>query len=217
MSKRRKESWEKDIIPYTDPAFRPYVTALGQLALAWNGLHSSLAVLFCSVMGGGSIDQYLAVWSSITNDRMQRDMLLAAAKNPACCAAQDFPKLVETIEHILGQANDLEDRRNNALHAPLVGLRNYKPKPLIIPIIGHRNKRALRLWDKDLLKEFRYCRDYCVILRDFVVELEWALRSQRNAWPDTPKRPNRGDSNHKKHPLPKNKAKLPRPPKSSPG
>ena len=31
--------------------FRPYATALGQIALAWNGLHERLAFLFCMANG----------------------------------------------------------------------------------------------------------------------------------------------------------------------
>ena len=50
-TRRKREPWES--IPYTHPAFRPYTTALGELALAWNGLHSEMALLFCTLMGGG--------------------------------------------------------------------------------------------------------------------------------------------------------------------
>ena len=52
MSKRPHGQWAPSV-PYTHAIFRPYVTALGQLALAWNDLHETLAMLFLSVMGGG--------------------------------------------------------------------------------------------------------------------------------------------------------------------
>jgi hypothetical protein len=52
MAKRVKGEWA-DSIPYTHKAFRPHITVLGQLTLAWNDLHQTLAILFCSVMGGG--------------------------------------------------------------------------------------------------------------------------------------------------------------------
>jgi hypothetical protein len=51
MSKRPHGEWAPSV-PYTHKAFRPYVIALGQLTLAWNDLHETLAIVFCSVMGG---------------------------------------------------------------------------------------------------------------------------------------------------------------------
>ncbi len=75
---RRKAAWEP--VSYSHPVFRPYVAALGQIPLAWNGLHSQRALLFCTVMGGRYSNQFLAVWHAIKSDRMQRDVLEAAAR-----------------------------------------------------------------------------------------------------------------------------------------
>ena len=70
------------IIPYSHHGFRPYVEALGQLALAWNELHFNLSLLYCSLMGarvGIPVDQHFAVWHALKMDRAQRDILRAAA------------------------------------------------------------------------------------------------------------------------------------------
>jgi hypothetical protein len=42
--KRPSGEWAPSL-PYTHPAFRPYVAALGQLTLAWNDLHLALQML----------------------------------------------------------------------------------------------------------------------------------------------------------------------------
>src|SRR5580704_7160746 len=86
---------------FSDPAFRPYVGALGQLALSWNALHETMAFLFCSVMGGGYSNQFLAVWHALKSDRSQRDILLAATEshmNPAYS-----PQFVSDIKWLCGR------------------------------------------------------------------------------------------------------------------
>jgi hypothetical protein len=69
---------------YASDEFKPYVTALGQLALAWNDLQESLAGLFMTLVNPppkeGDFVTYtpLWVWASIKSDRSQREMLKAA-------------------------------------------------------------------------------------------------------------------------------------------
>jgi len=53
MAYRRRKMALWDSLSYSHQTFRPYTTALGQIALAWNGLHTEMAMLFCSIMGGG--------------------------------------------------------------------------------------------------------------------------------------------------------------------
>ncbi len=77
MTKRVRGEWA-DSLPPTDKAFEPLALALGQLALSWNDLHETLAIVFCSVMGGGSTTHLLAIWHALTSDRAQREILKAA-------------------------------------------------------------------------------------------------------------------------------------------
>jgi hypothetical protein len=115
----QSERWNWGL-PVTSRAFGPYVTALGQLTLAWNELHETLALVFCMVMGGGLVNQYLAIWHAIKVDRAQRDILLAAAK-AGNVQGSSYPNLVSDLEWICGKANAVEDARNDALHA-LMGI-----------------------------------------------------------------------------------------------
>lgn len=118
--KKREGSW-RESLPPTNLAFRPYVTALGQLALAWNELHETMCLLFCTVMGGGFIGQYLAVWHTIKSDRAQREVLFAAISSDTNRPINDpsYEHLKGEIKWICGKADSLEETRNNALHSPL--------------------------------------------------------------------------------------------------
>jgi hypothetical protein len=193
-------------LPVTDPAFEPYVTALGQLTLAWNDLHETLAILFSMVMGGGFVGQYLAIWHAIKVDRAQRDILLAAAKADPL----RYPRLVPDLEWISGKADGVEDARNDALHSPLWGSQRGPGSTLVMPAIGLGHVRAQKLLAKDLLTEFHWCRDASLVLTGFARELDTAMSEFGLAWPDRPAWRDRP-----KAPKPRQE-KPPRPPRSSP-
>ncbi len=186
MAKRVKGEWAASI-PYTHKAFRPYVTALGQLTLAWNDLHETLAILFCSVMGGGFVNQFLAVWHALKSDRSQRDILLAAVTSGLIEGGP--PRLLADVTWICNQANALEDTRNTALHSPLWGSKWLSTT--IQPAVGLGHVRAGRLAGKDLLVEFRWCRDAATVLRNFAMEIDVVL-SRGGPWTNRPTLPNRG-------------------------
>jgi len=114
---RAKDAFRDGIFSPTHPIFRPYVTALGQLALAWNRLHETLCSLYCTVMGAGIINQHLAVWHALKADRAQREILKAAAATNLFGVIPK--KFNEDIIWILERADSLEEARNNAIHSPL--------------------------------------------------------------------------------------------------
>jgi hypothetical protein len=128
--RRTKDDPAVGIVSPTHPAFRPYVIALGQLALAWNGLHETLALLYCTIMGGGVVNQHLAVWHALKADRAQRDILLAAAKNNIRGAIP--VQFDDDIKWLCSRADTLEDLRNDAMHSPLWG---YQPHPGTIVVM----------------------------------------------------------------------------------
>jgi hypothetical protein len=67
--------------PDPNKSLQGLALALGQLTLTWNDLHESLALVFCSVMGGGYVGHFLAILHAIKVDRAQRDILLAAVNS----------------------------------------------------------------------------------------------------------------------------------------
>ena len=121
MSKRYQGQWPS--LHFTHKSFRPYVIALGQLALAWNDLHETLAILFCTVMGSGYVNQFLAVWHAVKSDRSQRDILMASISSHRNFPDDQRKRLQTEIEWICARANALEDMRNDALHSPLWSVR----------------------------------------------------------------------------------------------
>lgn len=201
-------------LSYTNPIFRPYTIALGEFALAWNGLHEALALLFCAVMGGGQSKHHLAVWHALKVDRAQRDILLAATKNNQLAVSP--PRLMKDIDWICAKANSLEDSRNDALHAPLWVNRRARNRT-VKPIIGLGHARAKKLFGKDVLFEYRWGRDSANALSLFAEQLRRALLDGSEPWPDRPQLPNRGDTNGKKQPRPTPSVKRPRRPESSRG
>jgi hypothetical protein len=199
MVKRVKSGWARSL-PVTDKAFRPYAIALGQIALAWNEFHQALALLFCSVMGGGFVNQFLAIWNAIRNDRAQREILKAAALNNTngTMPPEMVEGLVKLIEWINARANEVEDARDDALHSPLLAFRGTQNA--VFPAAGLGHKRAEKLLKrKDLLAEFRWCRDSAMTLTEFAFAIDnaWA---RGLSWPDTPTMPNRGETNKQRPP-----------------
>jgi hypothetical protein len=204
-------------ISYSDKVFLPYVAALGQLALAWNGFHETLALLFCSVAREQKptkedprSGQLLAIWHALKSDRSQREILLAAVKNHLWPA---YPtKFEDDVKWICNRADSLEDARNDALHSPLWAFERGSRETIVMPIVGLGHVRATKLFDKNLLSEFRRCRDTTLILTRFAGEIDEALSNWHLPWPDRPKLPNRGDGRGAKYP-PRPKPRTP--PRSS--
>jgi len=213
--KARAKRRDDYVVPYTDPAFRPYATALGQLALAWNGLHEELAILFCTVMGGRFSNHFLAVWHALKVDRAQRDILLAAANCDVPGVHDNYPRLRDEIAWICDRATAVEDARNNALHSPLWGHRRYADVVLIMPGSAFGHVRARNLERKNLLAEFRWCRDAATTLSDFLGEIESAVADHSRPWPGRPHWPERPDASGNRPRRPTRKAKRPRQRRSS--
>jgi hypothetical protein len=209
---KQSEPWNWGL-PVTNRAFAPYVTALGQLTLAWNELHETLALVFCMVMGDGMLNQYLAIWHAIKVDRAQRDILLAAVR---ATDGTPYPNLVSDLEWICSKANTVEDARNDALHSPLWASWYGPGTPIVTPMTGLGHVRAQKLQAKDLLTEFRWCRDAARVLTRFARQLDAAMSHFGSSWPDRPEWPNRGQTKMRtRHPQAR-RAKPPRQPRSSP-
>jgi hypothetical protein len=191
MPKRPTGEWAPSV-PVTHSAFRPYAVALGQLALAWNDLHLSLGMLFCTAMGGGFVNPALAIWNTIKSDRAQRDILLAVAK--ASLMNGGHQKFAEEIEWICKNADALEDTRNDALHSPLWGAPRGPRAAVVSPAVGLGHVRANKLLGKNLLAEFRRCRECSIVLRDYATKLDFAI-CQGRPIPARPKLPPRVSQN----------------------
>lgn len=135
-------------------------------------------------MGGGYSNQFLAVWHALKQDRAQRDILLAALNkhmNPA-----PPPRIIDDLKWLCGRADALEDLRNDALHSPLWAQPRGPDQAYVGPMIGLGHVRAQKLVNKDLLKEFRWCRDAAILLADFAYEIDASLSDPFRSWPKRP-------------------------------
>jgi hypothetical protein len=205
MASRRMRGSQR----YTAPEFRPYVTALGQLALAWNDLQESLAGLFwTSMLNGppqaGDIVDYrpLRIWQAVKSDRYQKDMLRAIIQHSKIDWKR--PALVDDAKWLLGQAESLENSRNDAIHSPLFfaerSIYGLSTDKKIRPADWLFNPRAVSLAKRsDLLAEFRYCRDTAISLSDYARAMDSALVHPKRPWPGRPRLPNRGDGQGAKY------------------
>jgi hypothetical protein len=191
---------------FQEKKFRPYAQRIGQVTMAFNDLHEKLGELYCSVVGG-PWERAAAVWSSNMIDRAKRNMLLAAVTKLTEDETSHYPTLFEDVKWLLDASERLEDRRNNAVHAPLVWTRWFslagiidsamgKPDKVIDGVIQPNvslfNARAAKLLPKahDLLQEFRLCHATALLLRNFAFELALAIGGPEHfAWPDKPKLP----------------------------
>jgi hypothetical protein len=151
-----------------------------------------MALLFCAVMGGGYANRFLAVWHAIKSDRTQRNVLIAAVKSDTNRPASDSRHnvLIAEIQWVCGQANTLEDLRNDALHSALFGPAEIEGKVSVIASTGLGHVRAKKLEGKDLLVEFRRFRDTADTLSNYVMAIDQALQNGQTL-PERPKLPPR--------------------------
>lgn len=168
-----------------ETAFSPYITAAGQVVHHWNQLQESLGKLFAAVTEKGSMA--LAIWYTPHSDRAQRDMLTAAIHETSDDKWSRYSNTAKAdILALVSEANSLADRRNDAIHAP-VSLAIDKRKLVPIPVYFRGNPRALKLKDKDIIKEFNACVERARTLNEYAEKLETAINfSAHYAWPDIP-------------------------------
>src|SRR5258705_7357991 len=111
-----KKSW-LGLSP-THKSFRPYVTAIGQAAVAWNGLHEALRDIFW-VLSDNDKPTSSATWYAIRSDRSQRSMIRAIAKVDKE-TGEISEAIFKRIEWLLGECETLANKRDEVIHAPLI-------------------------------------------------------------------------------------------------
>jgi len=169
-----------------------YFLALGRVAHSWNQLHEELAKLFC-VTAALEESTGIALWHALRSDRSQRDLLNAALDAAGRDArwSTRFPAATDDIRWLLKQVNALAERRNDAVHAPCSVITG-ELKQEIAAISHSGNPRARNLRDKDIPAEFAWYEQTADVLRQHARELQAALASARDPWPERPPLPTLG-------------------------
>lgn len=202
-TKRRapKHRWE-DSNRYTARHFRPYALVIGQAALAWNHLHETLGQLFADIPFNGQLVAN-AVWQSSVVDRAKRNMLEAAIKEMVPPHIDETSK--EAVLWLLKQVEALEDARNNVIHVPLTSYDHPLWQELVSPDLKgvlpddtYLHVRAKRMRAKDVLSEYRYCRDSAMALEKYASDI--LMWSNKEPFPQRPRLPNRGQKKRPPNP-----------------
>jgi hypothetical protein len=199
LATRHRKMTKRPTEKQLDKAFAPLALEIGKLNRAWNMLHEHLGSLFAHIVNNSNLSIPLAVWYSTPSDRSQREMLRAAINAFGALDVQKHPTAKDDIKWLLNQCDPLADRRNDALHAPLVITSTDSRK--IIEILPHYflgNPRARKLKDKNILDQVRRYRTMAETLRDYALSL-WFHLGQQDSWPQRPLMPTLGQNQtHKK-------------------
>lgn len=190
---------KQQINDFRHPAFQPITQAIGEVTLAWNGLHDDLGSLFWFFLDvpNGLIPG--AVWHSIKVDTAQRDMLEAITKLPPhTLGLRMNDETREAVIFILDQTKKLIDRRNNAIHCPLVRTNENE----IIPMIGIGHERAKKVSGqlkkespkRDIRGDLYFLYDSITTLRKYTDDLSEALLRETVPFPLKPQMPKSTDS-----------------------
>jgi hypothetical protein len=186
---RRKRRLFKPLV-FTSKKFRPYAMAVGEAILSWNDLHEWLGYLFWQMIGGPS-QRPLGIWQALQNDRAKREILRAANSNHQKILTHREAKIAAEVDWLLTRCRELEDDRNNAIHAP-ISSSEYRED--VGAGTGFENPRAHRLGGKDILAEYRRLRDAAVLLRDYAHDLADGLSGTLPTLPQRPRLPDRQGS-----------------------
>jgi hypothetical protein len=194
MGRGTQRGWVPKHARFTEEAFRPYAIAIGQVVSAWNDFGEQLGDLFWIVMGGGFMNKPIGVWNAMEFDRPKRKALRAAVEGSTPKELDDKQKA--DIVWILIEADSIETDRNNAAHSPLLLNQNMLSilTGVSAPVRADtllQNKRAVALEGKNLLDEFRRCRDATLVLRDYAALVHRSLTAERAPWPGRPRLPPR--------------------------
>lgn len=192
--KRKRPHWLGH--PPTHKSFKPYVIAIGQATIAWNGLQESLRTVFSSLMGSTDTARGNAAWYALKSDRSQRDMLRDISKE-ALASKRIKADFYKVAKFLVDQSSEISNVRDIAVHAPLV---NRISPDVIVPASDFGNPLAMKLNNKDILTEFRWCRDVALALTDLAVGLDEFICAGQPL-PAIPSLPNRGQKKSRKpHP-----------------
>jgi hypothetical protein len=185
---------------YTESAFRPYLIAVGQVAMAANDLADRLSGLFWTITGGGFMDVPLASWNALPTDRIQQKMLrdtigAGFPKGGGSYNQARFPTAAKDLDWLLAEAGKVLSERNNVVHCPVI-LHPSGTTKVVMTQTVRRNPQAIALQKvidsgRDLLTEIRWYRDKILVLRDYCWLCDDALCRDHAEWPKKPRLPSR--------------------------
>jgi hypothetical protein len=172
--------------------FKPLAIELGWIAYEWNRLHEALGELFADAMGADTYTA-LSAWHAVRSDLTQRHMLKAAAAHRAERSTPDNALLWRALVSLVDEVNKLSDKRNNAIHAPLVFVTDITAGAVEVePLVFFGNEKAAKLGSRDLLPEFQWYRRSAEVLAIYAHVLHYAINDPNYKLPPKPILPTLG-------------------------
>jgi hypothetical protein len=111
---KRRRAWP----PAIWKLWRTHAHQAGEIITAWNDLHAACYELFAALSEAkspGHMQIAYGIWHSVTNDSIQRVMMLAAARG----ALDPKSKIFTQIEWLKISADNLSSFRNDPAHTPI--------------------------------------------------------------------------------------------------
>jgi len=118
---------------------------------------------------------------------LQKQALIALADASSVIMPMNNQRKIKDIKWICSEAIKLETDRNNVIHSPLWGIPRFEGMH-VAPVARLGHIRAKNLLGKNLLADFRWCRDTITALRNYTMEIDIAL-NRGGAWPKRPRLP----------------------------
>jgi hypothetical protein len=172
--------------------FKPLAIELGWIAYEWNRLHEALGELFADAMGADTYTA-LSAWHAVRSDLTQRHMLKAAAAHRAERSPPENTSLWLALVDLVDAVNKLSDKRNNAIHAPLVFVTDIDGGAVEVrPLEFFGNEKARKLANRDLLPEFQWYRRSGAVLANYANMLHYAFNDPNHQLPPKPILPTLG-------------------------
>jgi hypothetical protein len=172
--------------------FKPLAIELGWIAYEWNRLHEALGELFADAMGADTYTA-LSAWHAVRSDLTQRQMLKATAAHRAKRSAPEDTLLWRALVNLVDEVTKLSDKRNNAIHAPLVFVTDVTGGAVEVePLVFLGNEKAANLGNRDLLPEFQWYRKSGEVLANYANVLHYALNDPTHQLPPKPILPTLG-------------------------
>jgi hypothetical protein len=160
-----------------------HTLAIGKITQAWNEFQELLGEVYAEICGRDKWAASLAKWHALKDDRRQRSMLLTAAK--ATLKDPALGALTWTIE----MADQLHDRRNTAVHMPLMSFTDEIGNHQILPLTVTGNPHASKMAGHDLLAEYAHSETQIRTMLSYAHAIKYnlsAVRAGPEVWPEKP-------------------------------
>lgn len=203
--------------PYSQKAHDAHALLIGDVSIAWNGLHEKFYSLFAWVVrGDGNLELPYRIWHSLQSDSAQRGMLRATV------ATTKNKRLIRAVDWLVKQAEKIGKERNALVHTPIVGEFGDDMKLKIIPSrLGGRENHLQEFAKKPKAADWQRVRGNLRVLAQYasMVEINQFYPTLGAAPPPWPYRPRliglAGSTKPKRRQLKRKTTKRKRPPESS--